>query len=54
MFTEVTVETRGTGAASTDVVTASAIKAYAGVSTAVTIVTRRALFHHGQKRKMIG
>lgn len=44
LFTEVAMETRGTHAASVDVVTQSSIKAYAGVSAAVTIVTWRAFF----------
>lgn len=44
LFTEVAVETRGTRAASVDVVTGSSIKAYAGVSAAVAIVTWQACF----------
>ena len=51
LFTEVAMETRRTGAASADVVTVSAVKAYAGVSAAVTIVTWRALFTTDRKEK---
>lgn len=48
LVTEVAVETRGACAASADVVTESSIKAYAGVSAAVTIVTWQAFFRRGE------
>lgn len=54
MLTEVTAETRGTRAASVDVVTESSIKAYAGVCAAVAIVTRQALFTKEKEDDMEG
>lgn len=49
LFTEVAVETRGTCAASVDMVTESSIKADAGVPAAVTIVTWQAFFRREER-----